>query len=150
MVARLTSYKSRRQKFLSKTRFSRVSQTNSKQDLLLASLADKFVARLTNRNFVARLARINTNLKIARLASFTIFCIFPFSRDSQWYFREKQHCKAGEANTSLKTASCEAGPGKTLTHSYESYIWSLLIQDFDDGCCFPNSICDLPKYHLYW
>ncbi len=37
------------------------------------------------------------------------------------------HCKAGEANTSLKTASCEAGPGTTLTHSYESYIWSLLI-----------------------
>jgi hypothetical protein len=59
------------------------------------------------------------------------------------------HCKAGEANTSLKTASCEAGPGTTLTHSYESYIWSLPIQDFDDGCYFPNSICDLPKYHLY-
>jgi hypothetical protein len=59
------------------------------------------------------------------------------------------HCKAGEANTSLKTASCEAGPGTTLTYGSEIYIWSLLIQEFDDECCFPNSICDLPKCHLY-
>jgi hypothetical protein len=59
------------------------------------------------------------------------------------------HCKAGEANTSLKTASCKAGPGTTLTYSSEIYIWSLLIQEFDDECCFPNSICDLPKCHLY-
>ncbi len=44
------------------------------------------------------------------------------------------HGKTGEANTSLKTASCEAGPGTTLTYSYEIYLWSLLIQDFDDGC----------------
>ncbi len=49
------------------------------------------------------------------------------------------HCKAGEANTSLKTASCEAGPGTTPTDSYEIYIWSLLIQEFIDGCCYPNS-----------
>jgi hypothetical protein len=49
------------------------------------------------------------------------------------------HCKAGEANTILKTASCETGPGTTLTYSYESYIWRLLIQEFFDGCCCPNS-----------
>ncbi len=28
-----------------------------------------------------------------------------------------KHCKAGEANTSLKTASCEAGPGTTRMYS---------------------------------
>jgi hypothetical protein len=49
------------------------------------------------------------------------------------------HCKAGEANTILKTASCEAGPGTTLTYIYEIYIWSFLIQEFVDGCCYPNS-----------
>jgi hypothetical protein len=49
------------------------------------------------------------------------------------------HCKAGEANTSLKTASCEAGPGTMLKYSYEIYIWRLLIQEFVDGCCCPNS-----------
>ncbi len=27
------------------------------------------------------------------------------------------HCKAGEANTSLKTASCEVGPGTTRMYS---------------------------------
>ncbi len=59
------------------------------------------------------------------------------------------HCKAGEVITSLKTASCEAGPGTTLIYSLEICIWSLLIQEFDDGCCFPNSTCDLPKCHLY-
>jgi hypothetical protein len=29
------------------------------------------------------------------------------------------HCKPGEANTRLKTASCEAGPGTTLMCSME-------------------------------
>ncbi len=57
--------------------------------------------------------------------------------------------KAGEANTSLKTASCEAGSGTTLIHSMEICVWSLLFQEFDDGCCFPNPICDSPKRHLY-
>ncbi len=55
------------------------------------------------------------------------------------------HCKAGEAYASFKTASCETGPGTKLIYSLEICIWSLLIQEFDDGCCFPNSICDLPK-----
>jgi hypothetical protein len=32
------------------------------------------------------------------------------------------HCKAGEANTSLKTASCEAGPGTTRMYSLEICI----------------------------
>jgi hypothetical protein len=30
------------------------------------------------------------------------------------------HCKASDANTSLKTASCEAGPGTTLMYSWKS------------------------------
>jgi hypothetical protein len=34
-------------------------------------------------------------------------------------YRDMIHCKAGEAYTSLKTASCEAGPGTTLIHSME-------------------------------
>ncbi len=53
VVARLTSYESRRKKFRRKTCYARVSQTN-------------FVARLAslaNRNFVVRLARIITNFK---------------------------------------------------------------------------------------
>ncbi len=49
------------------------------------------------------------------------------------------YCKAGKANTSLKTATCEAGPGTTLTYIYEIYIWSFLIQEFVDECCDPNS-----------
>jgi hypothetical protein len=53
------------------------------------------------------------------------------------------HGKAGEVYTSLKTASCETGPGTTLIHNKESCIWSLQIQEYDDGWCFPNSICDL-------
>jgi hypothetical protein len=59
------------------------------------------------------------------------------------------HCKASEVNTSLKTASCEAGPGTTLMYSLVICSWSLLIQEFDDGCCFLISICYLPKCHLY-
>ncbi len=59
------------------------------------------------------------------------------------------HCKPGEANTSLKTATCEAGPGTTHIFSFEICIWSLLIQEFVDGWCSPNSICDLPKCYLY-
>jgi hypothetical protein len=51
--------------------------------------------------------------------------------------------KAGEANMRLKTA-CEAGPGTTRNYSLEICLWSLLIQEFVDECCFPNSICDLP------
>jgi hypothetical protein len=39
----------------------------------------------------------------------------------------------------LKTASCETGPGTTLTYSYEIYIWRLVTQEFVDGCCSPNS-----------
>ncbi len=35
------------------------------------------------------------------------------------------HGKAVEAYTSLKTASCEMGPGTTLIHSKEICIWSL-------------------------
>jgi hypothetical protein len=58
------------------------------------------------------------------------------------------HCKAGEANTSLKTASCEAGPGTTLIHRKAICIWSFLIQEFDDGCCCPNSLCNFLKCHL--
>jgi hypothetical protein len=49
------------------------------------------------------------------------------------------HCKAGEAYASLKNASCETWPGTTLIYSSEICMCSLLIQDFDDGCCFPNS-----------
>ncbi len=48
---RIASYETHRKKFHSKTRFSRISQTNCV--VRLASLA--------NRNFVARLARIITN-----------------------------------------------------------------------------------------
>jgi hypothetical protein len=59
------------------------------------------------------------------------------------------HGKAGEAYTNLKTASCEMGPGTTLIHNKESCIWSLQIQEYDDGCCFPNSICDLLQCNLY-
>jgi hypothetical protein len=37
------------------------------------------------------------------------------------------HCKASEANTSLKTVSCETGPGTTLTYSLEIYKRILLV-----------------------
>ncbi len=64
-------------------------------------------------------------------------------------YMEGVHCKPGEANTSLRTATCEAGPGTTHMYSLEICIWSLLIKEFFDGWCSPNSICDLPKCYLY-
>ncbi len=105
-VAKIASDESRRKKFRSKTRFSQVSQTN-------------FVARLARiiANFNSGVFRescenfeSNTNFSLwimtllgkcethnqAKLASLTIYRIFPFlwdswdSRDLHWYFREKR------------------------------------------------------------
>jgi hypothetical protein len=59
-VSRIASYESDRKKFRSKTRFSRVSQEN-------------FVVRLAslrNRNFIARLARININFNCGVLQEY--------------------------------------------------------------------------------
>jgi hypothetical protein len=65
------------------------------------------------------------------------------------HLENSMHCKASEANMSLKTASCEAGPGTTLIHIMEICIWSLLIQEYDDGYCFLNSICASDRKGLY-
>jgi hypothetical protein len=73
-----------------------------------------------------------------------IYCIF-----KKLALAQEMHCKAGEANTRLKTVSCEAGLGTTLIYSLEICIWSLLIQEFVDECCFPHFICDLLKCYMY-
>ncbi len=57
--------------------------------------------------------------------------------------RENLHCKPGEANTRLITASCEAGPGTTHMWILEICIRSLLILDFAARCVFHNSIFGL-------
>jgi hypothetical protein len=90
-VARLASYESRRQKFCRKTRFSRVSQTD-------------FVARLaslTNRTLVARLARTNTNFnsralrKSARILGQTLISCYEL-----WFglFMSLANCKTRNLN----------------------------------------------------
>ncbi len=58
--AKIASYESRRKKSWSKTRFSQILQTNFVARI--AVLQTNFIARLANINFVARLARIISNI----------------------------------------------------------------------------------------
>jgi hypothetical protein len=62
------------------------------------------------------------------------------------------HCKAGEPNAYLKTASCKVFPGTMpmCTVVWETmYLWRLQIQKFADEWGFPNSIIGLLKFYLY-